>query len=586
MKKLFLINLKSISLTKNSFCYFLFWILALLILAFFSWQFGLKQFGGFDQSALIDTAWRLLLKQDPYHDFYLTTPVGFYLGAWLAFRFFGVKWSSFVLINIVYIIITYTLQSLCLNTFISKRYSLGITFACGALAMIVPSYWWYNSITMMTACVFVSASIAYLNYPTRLRNQVIFAISLFLMALMKPNMSGLLIPVVIISLLILNSRKRTIALVFVSSLLFFALLFVVRINPVDIISSYLGVAQTRGLPQISLFFQDKPFEEYITIPLLLLCAIPYLGIVRPIWNNRNKISSPLIVGVIILISGTAIGYLGMVTNSDSNLVVGLPLIFICPMILLSWFTKNAIIDMQVPTEFSIAILLGSLATIIGLFINIASPFALPFTDIRSLLWGLCLVIMFMNILLALSDFRKWSFVLTSMILVFSIAAICVGQSRMRVKYIGPFYTEGPLIQIQNIPFFNNFDVSPQLGTIVSDIQQALAKYSENDNSIQQDIYFGPRIQFAYAAFNIKSPTKLPIWFHPGVSYSLQDSQKAIDNFIEHQFDLCIFAKSGDGPDTTYMPIEILDDLNKNYIRIDMSGIIVYKLDINKTTVVK
>lgn len=586
MKKLFLIRPKFKQDDIYSCYYFFCWILALLILAILSWQFGLKQFGGFDQSVLVDTAWRLLIKQIPYKDFYLTTPVGFYLGAWLAFKLFGVKWSSFILINIVYIVFTYILQTLCLNTFIPKRYSLGITFTCEALAMIVSSYWWYNSITLITACVFISASISYLNHPTRFRNQIIFAISLFLMALMKPNISGLIIPMVIISLLMLNTRKRTIVLVFISSLMFFFLLLLVQINPIDIINSYLGVAQTRGLPQISFFFLNKPGEEYITIPLLLLCLIPFFGVIKPLWNNRNKITLLLIVGIIILISGTIIGYLGMVTNSDSNLIDGLPLVFICSMILLSWLIQNQIIDMQVPAQFYIAVSIGSLATVVGLFINISSPFALPFTDIRSMLLELCVVIVFMTILLALLDYRRWSFILTSMILIFSIAAICVGQSRMRVKYIGPFYTEGPLIQIQDVPFFNNFNVSPQLGTIVSDINQVLDLYIGKNDLEQQKIFFGPRIQFAYAAFKINSPTKLPIWFHPGTSYSLQDSQKVIDNFIEYKFDLCIFAKSGDGPDTTYMPGEILEELNKYYKRIDMTGIVVFKLDINKTTVVQ
>jgi len=350
----------------------------------------------------------------------------------------------------------------------------------------------------------------------------------------------------------------------------------------DLINSYLGTAQTRGMPQISYFFQDKAGEEYITIPLIILCLIPFVGLIKPLLKNRAKLSSSFSIGIIISLFATIVGFWGFFTNSDSNLVAGLPLIFICPMILLSWVIKNEIIDIQLHPGYSIAVLFSLFAVFIGLTINNVSPFTLPLTITQSILWKACLMIVFTAILFSLLDSRKWSFVLAFMILIISIAAICVGQGRLRVKYIGPFYTDSSLIKIQNIPFFDNYDVSPQLGAVVGDIKLTLAQYNKKD-LLQQKIFFGPRIQFAYAAFHINSPTKLPVWFHPGVSYSLQDSQKVIDSFVEHKFDLCIFARYGEGSvDFTYLPGEIINALNRNYKRIDMTGVVVYKLNSNIT----
>ena len=59
------------------------------ILALGGWFCGHRQLGGFDHSALVDTAWRMFLGQKPYEDFYLTTPISFYVGAGWAFHIWG-----------------------------------------------------------------------------------------------------------------------------------------------------------------------------------------------------------------------------------------------------------------------------------------------------------------------------------------------------------------------------------------------------------------------------------------------------------------------------------------------------------------
>ena len=68
-------------------------------------SFGMHQIGGFDHSAMIETAWRLEQGFTPIRDFYCTFPFLFYFGLDLSYKLFGVKWSSIIIINSLFSIL-------------------------------------------------------------------------------------------------------------------------------------------------------------------------------------------------------------------------------------------------------------------------------------------------------------------------------------------------------------------------------------------------------------------------------------------------------------------------------------------------
>ena len=224
-----------------------------------SYRWGMCQFGGFDQAGLIDMAWRLYCGQRPYVDFACTMPVGFYAGAGLAFRWFGVFWSSFVKMSVLYFLITYVWTYLVMRQVFQNRYLvLVLLIACESMTLILFSYWWYNPVTNMTVILYMASVAAVLLHPKNRWLWVSVCISLFLAALLKPNVSGMAIIGGTCSLL-LSPRTRWRACTV--SLIAFALwLGVVRLFGTSLtqrVGSYLAVSSRQ--------FSNQQFLENFNI---------------------------------------------------------------------------------------------------------------------------------------------------------------------------------------------------------------------------------------------------------------------------------------------------------------------------------
>src|SRR5258706_5676102 len=160
-----------------------------VLLALAMWSFGHKQLGGFDMGALVDTGWRMANSQIPYVDFPLTTPVAFYIGAGWAIQLFGAKWSSFVIIAIIFTIVTFLVQIYLLDMIMDWKPALAISLASQLLCSVVVSYWWYNSITMNAVCLFLAASYLYACKPNHKVSAVALSGTLTLLSLMKPHIA-------------------------------------------------------------------------------------------------------------------------------------------------------------------------------------------------------------------------------------------------------------------------------------------------------------------------------------------------------------------------------------------------------------
>jgi len=161
-------------------------------LAVFSYWCGMRQFGGFDQSGLIDAGWRILCGQKVYQDFPCTLPVASYAGAALAFSWFGVFWSSFVKISVLYFLITYVWFYVILRQVLQNRllaFALVVTAQC--MTLILGSYWWYNPTTSVAIILYTSSVAAVLLRPKSAFLWLSLTLSLCLACLMKPNSAGM-----------------------------------------------------------------------------------------------------------------------------------------------------------------------------------------------------------------------------------------------------------------------------------------------------------------------------------------------------------------------------------------------------------
>ena len=129
-----------------------------------------------------------------------------------------------------------------------------------------------------------------------------------------------------------------------------------------------------------------------------------------------------------------------------------------------------------------------------------------------------------------------------------------------------------------ISFFKNFRVSQTAKTTIFEIQQVLQdNYGSLENWREIPVYFGARIEFAYATFEILSPRNLPVWWHPNNSYPLVREPEYAQSFLDHHFENAIFMKvpGGNEPDFGFLPDSVVADLLVNYDRVDYLSIVVF-----------
>lgn len=128
-------------------------------------------------------------------------------------------------------------------------------------------------------------------------------------------------------------------------------------------------------------------------------------------------------------------------------------------------------------------------------------------------------------------------------------------------------------------FLKNMRVSAQLVEVEREIKQAL-------DANPGPYFLGPRIDFNYAVFGLRSPDGFPVWWHPGTSFPRTTEPQVLQHWQEHRFATLIFAKDRPvGPGRmsdmayTYYTPEFLDILHRAYVRDDESypDITVYRL---------
>ena len=85
-----------------------------------------------------------------------------------------------------------------------------------------------------------------------------------------------------------------------------------------------------------------------------------------------------------------------------------------------------------------------------------------------------------------------------------------------------------------------------------------------DSSPLGPIFFGPRMEFSYAAFHLQSPKYLPIWWDPGAAFAQSQESKYVDSWEQHRFGTLIFYKN----DFIYYPPRLAALLDHMYDRDD------------------
>jgi hypothetical protein len=119
---------------------------------------------------------------------------------------------------------------------------------------------------------------------------------------------------------------------------------------------------------------------------------------------------------------------------------------------------------------------------------------------------------------------------------------------MRSVGYGTFFENTKLIKIDS-GYFNGLNITPKFKNINEELRFIISKGDK--------LFFGPRMEWAYAQFNLKSPSKMPLWWHPGSSFSLNDTNSIFVNFKENNFNKLVFLKD----DKTRIPLSIVKHID-------------------------
>lgn len=142
------------------------------------------------------------------------------------------------------------------------------------------------------------------------------------------------------------------------------------------------------------------------------------------------------------------------------------------------------------------------------------------------------------------------------------AGIALGMTRHRVQAIGyGLFFESRLLETPiEGPFFAGMRTGPTFRITFSEVSRAVAEGQG------KRFYFGPRMQWAYAAFGIEPPRNQPAWWHPGVSFSPKDEPLYIERWKESKFDVVILYHQ----DVTYMHPSLIAWIGGHY-ELDSEG---------------
>jgi hypothetical protein len=474
--------------------------IAAVALAGSIWLLGMRQFGGYDHSAMIQAGWVQLSALVPFQDHPCTFPPLFFLGCKYALLLFGVRWSAFVFLMAVFAASSYLFLSRQLRALGFP--ALGATTLAVATEVgtcVVCSFWWHNPVaSVVVVMVFLSALVC-LARADDWASWIFLGISSALLVLGKPNAW----PIAGCIALLWFSReagRRTRALVFPG--LAVALAGVVcwlnRLAPLRVLRTWAELAETRGNPLSMIGLEDlAPVERDILIWL---------------------VGAVVLLFVVVLVDGR--GELSRYWREYACCAA-------------TAFTSLAMASMNYEIKTS---------------------------DLTPLV-----------VALAVAAFRPWSSRrldgiarrATVLVTVFLVALSSYwGVTRLRVRGIGEraFFESVPLQTIQT-GFFAGLRSGPRLIAVLHQVGAVLDTYPSTK------VFFGPRMEFSYAAFRRDPPRGLPIWWHPGSSYPASDAVAVSRTLESADFDLLIFLKG----DYTRMPRRALLHRLRSYDRVSGFG---------------
>lgn len=505
---------------------------SLLIGVFFSFllpiliiYYGNIQFGGMDGGVLINSGWMLQNGLIPYKDIIIAVPPLFFIGAKIAF-FFGARWQNLLVILALFTILFYWLEYYVLRRLqFSQKWAEVIAFYIVFVTTVARTLWWYNQITSVVSCFFLSAVFLLIKEPNDKQNKIIYFISLTLILLCKVN---IIVPLVFIVqfLMLISKRTRKLSLIlFFLSLIASSsmILFLLKASPIDMLANYL-ISSTRVTNYLSnifsvLFSPINISEPRFSIAFIaIIITLFFLAVIFHFYKsyksekkivNKNNEYEAAFLGLV----GVFISLLGLLTNNDYNFNET-PILFLG----ISFFYLNCLNKSKSKNLYFFA------------------GFTIPL------------------IMIAIMGFYNMS-------------------SRTVVKTVGDglFYENTELTKLSEPFLFQGMSVGPRMVEVLKDMDYVMSNYLEDVSGHNIHIFFGPRIDFGYAIYGIKPYPGLPLWWEIYSNGNTTASQKMVEHFMKAKFKMCVFLKE----DYTFIPHQIIEYLQHDYQQKNYRELTIY-----------
>lgn len=465
------------------------------------WAFGHRHLGGFDHSALIDVAWRVASGQRPGVDFPSTTPIGFVLAAGHAFQIFGVTWSALIGLQALFAAGTF-LWLLWLLRRAGSGTGESLALALAVEASTnVVTSYWWYNPATTTAGALFFASAAAFWREPRAR-PVLASYVASLLLLAAMKPNVAAALIVAVTLVLLSSRVHRLRAVTLSA------------AALALFAGWLALERNslpgvlRGYLSVSTrgftlqqFLQDLTPSEKHAAVALLVATLVPWFPRVLAWTRDGHARW-------LAVAAASAGLLGFVTNGEHKLVD-------VPLLLLSlWWHGRCDGD---PGEGGAA--RGGAA----------------------LRWWRPLVLGLAGVLIA--------------------AGFGVGALRHRVSAIGPKSFFEPRVSKTALvsPFFDGLRGGPILVEVEREVAIAVQTLRPGRP------FFGPRMQWGYAAFGFESPRGQPPWWHPGVTYAegSPEENAYVERWVEARHDVLVFLRG----DRTFLPPRLLWEEAHHYVEL-------------------
>lgn len=483
-------------------------LLAGILACGLSLRFSQTDFSGYDVSPMIDAGWRVLGGQVPGRDFVVTFPASLYLLTALSFRLFGVTWHALAL-GACCVCAALLLLGLRVGALLRKSAGESaaiwttVAYAAGQTILLVSiNYLWHASLAQGFGLYAVFAAFAVVNA----RSQT-------------------------------NPWRRREALLHLT--LACACLLLSKPNtayPV-VLLCLIALHQARVSWPRPAFVLAGAFL-FVTLPLACVHVTPW-GMLGAYAGLTGRLLPRGFANGILYALYARYGLANLLVYAILT-----PALFAAAV----WFFRERT---RILADPNLVLAVGSIAVAI---LGMGTNFDFKLTDAPLALFGLTLLSLQATPALPVLRFRT---LVTGMALLF--LAVYFGRTRLRMQNVGSWAAEDCPSRLQfDDSFLGHMTACPIVPATLAEVDQTLAA------SPKASVFFGPSLEFLYAAHGLPSPMHLPNWWDPGSSYPLRKTNQISEAWEDDHFNLLILNRD---EDRAQLPARIQGDLAMRYVLV-------------------